>query len=510
MKYLVNGQQMRAIDNYSINEIKIPSMILMEKAAMACARVILETAEKSDKILAVCGFGNNGGDGIATARILKEAGLDVSVLLVGREEKASEQTRQQLEIGHNLNLPIFYYKKSFNEDTIKEYNIVIDALFGIGLSKPITGEFEEIIEKINQMSHKVYAVDIPSGVDSTNGQILGVAVKADVTITFGLLKWGLGFYPGAQYAGKIIVADIGFPKKAVESVPLEVFTYEASDIARLPKRTAYSNKGTYGRVLVIGGAKNMAGAVCLAARSAYRVGAGLVKVLTCEENRTIVQTVIPEALLSTYESGHISEEWLQKELDYATAIVLGPGLSMNEDAKCIVETVLTKSVVPVVIDADALNLIAKYNLYESIAACDNLILTPHLKEMSRLAGCEVTDITKDMMAFAKRSMKDRHFTLVLKDARTLVLNEDKVYMNLSGNNGMAVGGSGDVLSGMIGGMLAQKMKPFEAAALAVYLHGCCGDQAAEEKSEYAMIAGDLIDSLAKVINRIEGKDSDRK
>ena len=493
---------MKAIDNYSINKLGIPSLILMEKAAMACANEIIKTASKTDKILAVCGVGNNGGDGIATARILKELGLDASVLLMGEEEKASEQTKKQLEIGRNLDLPIFHYKNTFhdNEDAIKEYNIVLDAIFGIGLSKPLTGDYKEIVDRINMYHPKVYAVDIPSGIDADCGKVWNVAVKADVTITFGFNKLGLIFYPGTEYAGHVIVADIGFPQKARKAVSPRTFTYDITDKKKLPKRKAYSNKGTFGRVLVIGGAKNMAGAVCLAANSAYRMGAGLVKVLTVEENRVIMQTNLPEALVATYTKENFTKEWFLKELSWATAVVIGPGLSTDRIAETMLDLVLDNIEVPCLLDADALNLIAQKHKLEKLNHNPQVIITPHIKEMSRLAACDTTNITKDLIAFSHETMKDKDFTLVLKDARTVVTNSEQTYVNTCGNSGMAVGGSGDVLSGIIGGLLAQGMNPFEAASLGVYFHALAGDCAASEKNEYSMIAGDISKALIKEIS----------
>ncbi len=500
MKYLVDGNQMKAIDNYSINELGIPSLILMEKAAMACAKVILDTIKDDEKIVAVCGTGNNGGDGIATARILKEAGLDVSVLLIGEEEKVSEQTKKQLEIGRHLDLPIFNYKNILNEEWIEEYNIVVDAMFGIGLSKPITGDYEFIINQINQHHAKVFAIDIPSGVDAGTGNIWSTAVKADVTITFGYNKLGLVLYPGAEYAGTVIVEDIGFPQKALKAVCPKTFTYDLEDKGKLPRRNPYSNKGSFGKVLVIGGAKNMAGAAYLCAKSAYRMGAGLVKILTVEDNRIIMQANLPEALLSTYTQEGFTKEWFLEELLWASVVVIGPGLSMDGVAEMMLDLVLETVQVPLVIDADALNLIALHQKTEKIDHNRQIIITPHLKEMSRLANCEISDITKDLIAFSKNAMKDKEYILVLKDARTIVTDGDYSYVNLCGNSGMAVGGSGDVLTGVIGGLLAQGMIPFEAATLGVHFHALAGDRAAKEKNEYSMIAGDISKALIKEIS----------
>lgn len=501
MEYLVSGKQAKMIDTFSIWEVGIPSLVLMERASLACANIIRETTESTKSILAVCGYGNNGGDGVATARILKEAGFDVSVLMVGKKEKVSEETKQQLTIANNLKLPIYEYGTNFALEDFEKYDLFIDALFGIGLSKPVTGVFAEVIEKINKQNAVVYAVDIPSGIEASSGKVLGCAVKASKTVTFGCCKIGLKLYPGAYYAGEVYVEDIGFPKTAIEKNEPYIITYTKEDLKRLPERKADSNKGSYGRVLVIGGAKNMAGAVCLAAKAAYRTGAGLVKVLTCEENRIIVQTQLPEALLSTYEKEEFTLEWLEKELEYASVVVLGPGLSMDETACRIVPYMIENCTKPIVLDADALNIVSRLGLWDCLKEKENLILTPHLKEMNRLCGISIQEMKEDLPKFLEELMKGRKHTLVLKDARTLVYKDEKMYLNQSGNNGMAVGGSGDVLSGIIGGLLAQKMEAFDAATLGVYLHGLSGDVAAEKKNEYSMTAMDICDSLAEVMKR---------
>ena len=518
MKKLVNANQMKQIDGYSINEIGIPSLILMEKAALSLALEIRKRiSEKEHKILAVCGVGNNGGDGVAALRILKEWGYEGAVLLVGKEEKASEQMKVQLSIARKLCISVFNYEDmiaskeiDLNQMLENEYTIVIDGIFGIGLSKPVKGIQKEVIDILNKGtdkgSYEIFAVDIPSGIHASTGQVMGTALKADVTVTFGVNKLGLVLYPGCEYAGEVVVTDIGFPQIAIEKANIESFCYEKEDIQKLlPKRKRNSNKGTYGKVLVIGGSKNMAGACYLSAKSAYTMGAGLVKVMTEEANRTIVQTLLPEALLYTYEEDTILEqkEQIQKELDWATVIVLGPGLGMKKSAEFFLNLVLEYTTVPVVLDADGLNLLAKQSGFEKVLEKENLILTPHLKEMERLTQDTIVEIKEDIVSYAKEKMKIAKAILVLKDSRTIVTDGKHIYVNLSGNNGMSKGGSGDVLAGMIAGLLAQKMDNFLASCLSVYLHGLAGDRVVEETSEYCLLAQDLIWGLKKEIKNNE-------
>lgn len=498
MKYLVSAKQMKAIDDYTIHEIGIPSLVLMERAALAVAKEISKRCTGTEKILAVCGMGNNGADGVCTARILREAGFMVSVLLAGEEEKASEEMKRQLKIGRSLLLPVFDWS-SFNNNDWNEYNILIDGIFGIGLSKDVEGVFGEAVDFINQSRAAVFSVDIPSGIHGDTGKVMKRAVKADYTITFGYQKAGMVFYPGTLYAGTVITADIGFPEKAREHVKPDLFTYDLEDKNKLPQRKAYSNKGNYGRVLIAAGRKNMCGAAYLSSISALKTGAGLVKTVTCEENRTVLQGLLPEAVLSTYEEDSFSGDWFEEELSWADAVVIGPGLGMGEAAKVMVRKALEKKELKVVLDADGLNIIAAQNGFSSLCKRENLIITPHLKEMSRLILKPVSDITEDMSGLVRKLTRNQAFCLALKDARTLVGENGRLYVNMTGNSGMAKGGSGDVLSGVIGGLLGQGMECFEAAALGVYLHGLAGDRAREVKGEYSMLASDIADSLSYVL-----------
>lgn len=522
MKKLANAMQMKQVDGYSINEIGLPSLVLMEKAALSVALEIKRFTEEDtlhNKILALCGVGNNGGDGVAALRILKEWGYEGAVLLVGDEKKASEQMKVQLSIARKLDISVLQVfdigdgeKMDLNHLLQNEYTVIIDALFGIGLSKEVSGIQKQVIEAVNQVGRagsrtaRVFAVDIPSGVCASTGRIMGSAIVSDVTVTFGVNKLGLVLYPGCESAGKVVTADIGFPELAVEKAGMNVFCYEREDIKRLlPARRRDSNKGTYGRVLVIGGSKNMAGACCLSARAAYAAGAGLVKVMTEEANRIIVQTVLPEALLYTYEESTILEyrEEIVRELSWATTIVLGPGLGKKQAGQLLLSWVLQYAEVPVILDADGLNLVAEQGGLSEILKKDNLILTPHLKEMERLTGVPVKAIKENIVSFAEGTMSAAGGVLVLKDSRTIVTDGRECYVNLSGNSGMAKGGSGDVLTGVIAGFLAQGMDSFRAACLGVYLHGLAGENVTEEGSEYSLLAGDLIQGLKKEIKRNE-------
>ncbi len=274
MRYLLDSKGMKEIDRISIDNFKIPALVLMERASLSVAKVILKNINSKDKILAVCGMGNNGGDAIATARILTDMGYKTDILLLGDENSLSNESKIQLEIAKKMELSILI------NTNIKEYNIIIDGIFGIGLTRNVEGKFAEIINQINESENTVYSVDIPSGICADSGKIMNYAIIADYTITFGYEKIGLTLFPGISNAGKIIIEDIGFPKKILKKAPFNTFTYTPEDLNLIPKRKDYSNKGTYGNVLIIAGSNNMSGACYLSAKAALMTGCGLVKIIT--------------------------------------------------------------------------------------------------------------------------------------------------------------------------------------------------------------------------------------
>ena len=528
MEYIADAREAKEIDGISIQKIGIPSFVLMERAALKVAECVSRITEKNKgRILVTCGSGNNGGDGVAAGRILKEWGYEVVVALLGNEEKASEDMKQQLAIARNLSVPVI------TEPVIAEYTVIIDAIFGIGLSREITGSYAGWIAEINHADAVIVSVDIPSGIDASTGKVLGTAVRADYTVTFGVNKRGLVLFPGTQYAGKVFVEDIGFPEKAVHDVSPAVISYERNDIERLfPKRIPRSNKGNYGRTLVIAGSKQISGAAYLSAAAAYQMGSGLVKVFTHENNRIMLQTKLPEALLCTYqgnerlpadymddifesrrdalpfleqdsekEESRVFVSRLQSELSWATAVVIGPGLGTSHMAELLLYEVLKITDIPVLMDADALNLLSRFPEYFNqdgrIQLTDNFVLTPHLKEMSRLLGNDVGEIKDNIIDTACRYTKGA--AVVLKDARTVVSDGTRIYLNQSGNNALSKGGSGDVLSGMIGGLLARGMDPFKAAALGVYLHGLTAEEYVKEGSYSTMLASDILEKLPEIL-----------
>lgn len=493
MKYIYSHKEAKAIDTHAIQTVGMSGIVLMEKAAMSAAAVLTEREPKSARILAVCGTGNNGGDGIAVARILHEMGYQTAVTVIGQPEHMTEETKRQLAIAVGCQVPIL----PLTSVTDGQFDVMLDGIFGIGLSRDVEDPYEQVIGDMNASGAKIYALDIPSGIHAGTGNVMKTAIQAACTVTFGVNKRGLVLYPGCTYAGDVIVADIGFSKISTASVQPALYCYEAADLYReLPVRPAQSHKGTFGRVLIVAGSETMSGACFLAAKAAYRSGAGLVRVISTENNREVLLSALPEILFS-------SREEIAEGISWADAVVIGPGLGLTEDAMELVKYVLENSPVPTVIDGDAIRLCGQI----TDTLTDNFILTPHVKEMSYLTGMSVGELRQDIVGTTLDTAEQFGCILAQKDARTVVSDGTECYINLSGNNGMATGGSGDVLAGMIGGFLGQGMDPFAAAKLGVYLHGLAGDRQALKKGCYSLMASDLLEGIADVL---AGKEADNE
>ena len=496
MRYIATGQEVFRIDEFTTNVIGIPQLVLMERAALRIAEHVKERFPAGAHVLIVVESGNNGGDGLAAGRILMMEGYDVEIYWVDGLKSASTGFDAQYAIAKKLNM------KFVDELVNAGYDVIIDGIFGVGLSRAVMGRQAEVIKALNDMDGYKLAIDVPSGIDATTGFLLGTAFHADATVTFGLMKLGLLMGMGYEYAGEVSVVDIGFPKQAIDFVEPRLYTYDPKDVEELlPHRKRDSHKGTYGKVGIIAGSKNMAGAALFSAEAAYRMGCGLVRVCTVEENREIIQSRLPEALLTTYKEDDIDtmRSAMKTVMGWADVLVLGPGLGTGEAAQYLVDKVLRSFDGTVVLDADGINVLSEHmDLFETMHS--KLILTPHLMEMSRLTNQSVTDIKANKYDLAREFAKRHNVVVALKDARTVVSDGGlQAYINITGTNGMATGGSGDVLTGIIAGLLAQGMDRFEATKLGVCMHGMAGQAAAEEKGQYSMIAGDIVRSIEQII-----------
>ena len=498
MQLWVNAAQMKAADQYTIQKLGVPSLELMEHAAQACVQVLEDEKVDLSHVCVVCGSGNNGGDGFAIARILQNNRYSVETFCVGNPEHYTEETQEQMHRLQECGGKITYGMPQ--EDS---YSVVIDAVFGVGLSRKVEGRYRQVIEQMNRMRGTKFAVDIPSGLSATTGCILGCAFKADYTVTFQLKKIGLELSQGRTMAGRVIVPDIGISTDSI-CEDQEIVRTAGKDIYRkmLPDRPEDSNKGTYGRLLVIAGSKGMAGAAYLNAHAAYMTGAGLVRVYTSSDNREILQTLLPEAIITTYEE--YNKEELLSLLTWADGVCIGSGLGMSRLSEKILKTVIEYVKVPCLIDADGLNLLAENNNYLNQMAERRFVITPHMKEMSRLTGTPVEELKADRIQILKDFISRYRITCVLKDSRTLIASEEKgIRMNLTGNSAMAKAGSGDVLAGVISGWMVQGKEAEDAAELGTYIHGLSGDLAKFEKGVYSVMARDLIEYISKALMKLE-------
>lgn len=498
MQLWVNAAQMKAADQYTIQKLGVPSLELMEHAAQACVQVLEDEKVDLSHVCVVCGSGNNGGDGFAIARILQNSRYSVETFCVGNPEHYTEETQEQMHRLQECGGKITYGMPQ--EDS---YSVIIDAVFGVGLSRKVEGRYRQVIEQMNRMRGTKFAVDIPSGLSATTGCILGCAFKADYTVTFQLKKIGLELSQGRTMAGRVIVPDIGISTDSI-CEDQEIVRTAGKDIYRkmLPDRPEDSNKGTYGRLLVIAGSKGMAGAAYLNAHAAYMTGAGLVRIYTSSDNREILQTLLPEAIITTYEE--YNKEELLSLLTWADSVCIGSGLGMSRLSEKILKTVIEYVKVPCLIDADGLNLLAENKNYLNQMAERRFVITPHMKEMSRLTGTPVEELKADRILILKDFISRYRITCVLKDSRTLIASEEKgIRMNLTGNSAMAKAGSGDVLAGVISGWMVQGKEAEDAAELGTYIHGLSGDLAKFEKGVYSVMARDLIEYISKALMKLE-------
>lgn len=508
MEYVLTSSEMKGCDRAAIEKYGIGAPVLMERAALRTVSAIISRYGRDIRVGVVAGSGNNGGDGIAVARILLEEGIPAQICMVGDTAHLSPETAAQLETARRLGIPIH------QDMAVTSCDVIVDALFGIGLAREITGKYRDAVEAVNASGARVVSVDIPSGVDADSGQIMGCAVRADMTVTFAYRKPGLLLYPGAACAGSVVCAPIGIPDAAMDSRGAGMFTYtDPRTDLRLPVRDPSGNKGTFGKVLLIAGSRGMGGACLLAALSAFRAGAGMVRIFTASDNREALLKNIPEAIIDMYHDdgqAHLAQDEgaaLMAGFEWADVVAVGPGLSMSEKARLIVEKTVACCGKPLVADADALNILAQDSALlehfafgsESGGYGNEVVFTPHIGEFSRLAGCTAETVKKDIIACCRRFVEHYDVSLVCKDARTVVAKKGcPVYLNTSGNSGMATAGSGDVLTGVTAGLLAQQKSGYDAAVMGTYVHGLAGDIAKGRASAYYIMAQDIIAALKDI------------
>lgn len=513
MRYAVTSQEMKTYDRNTSEYYGIPTFTLMERASLkvadaACDWALKRNVTRKQNVLVFAGVGNNGGDGVCAARILKQRGFGVTVCVVGDLTKSSDLLLQQLKILEKYGTTTVTFSKIRDNKSYSDWDIIVDALFGVGLSRPVTGSFMEAVDYMNSCKEErkedllILSVDIPSGINTDSGEVCGAAVKADLTVTFNHTKIGHILYPGCEYTGRLLVEDVGITEDSFLGKEPKAFYYDEQIKDLLPQRKKDGNKGTNGKLLIVAGSKDVSGACILCAKAAFTMGCGMVKIFTARENAEAVKALLPEAMLETYESADKDNDKLIRAMHWSTAAVVGPGIGTGEDAEAFLRILLSDYDKDMVIDADGLNLIAEnaelMTLSENYAREGRkLILTPHLGEFSRLYGAPIKECKQNIIEYAKALSKKIHCTVICKDARTIVTDslEKKIYINKSGNDGMATAGSGDVLAGIVGALFAYRLEAFRTAAIGTYLHGLSGDRAAENKGRYSMTASDIIEGL---------------
>ncbi len=499
--------EMREIDRIAINEYGIPGTVLMENAGVAVVRHLESILNPlvDRKICIFAGKGNNGGDGYVIARHLANKGAKVKVFLLGEKTAVSGDARINLDIIDKMNIDTIEVINKRDWDKVRVAanfsDCLVDALLGTGFRGEVTGDMDRIIDCINDAGKLVIAVDIPSGVDADTGRICGKAVKASHTVTFGLPKPGLFLYPGAQCAGELTVADIGIPTAVVEGLHIKQNILMISAVrAILPRRNPNSHKGTNGRVAVVAGSQGLSGAAAMTAEASLRTGAGLITLASPEGIQKILAVKLTEVMtkaLSETGSGGIGREAVNDIVELAVsndALAIGPGLGRHEETASAVREVITAVRCPLVIDADALYALQGYtNLLAECAALP--VVTPHPGEMGLLTGLSAQAVNADRVQVARQAAGEWGCIVVLKGAHTVVAFPDgEVYINTTGNAGMATGGTGDALTGIIAALLAQGMSSHDAAVAGVYIHGLAGDVVAQT-GMIGMTATDLIKAV---------------
>ncbi len=519
---LVTASQMRNIDQKTIQGVGIPGLELMEKAGEGTARVAREMlGEPEGKVVAIfCGAGNNGGDGFVVGRFLSQWGAQVGLLLTAKKSALKGDAKTNMERAVGLDLPIREILSGKQIPSQIKADLIVDALFGTGFQGEIEGYIGDLVELINSSGISVLAVDIPSGLHADTGEYKGSCIQADRTATMALPKIGHFFFPGKEISGRVSVVDIGVPPKVVEEENISLNLITGEEVRQLiPKRQGDAYKGTCGRVVLVAGSTGLTGAACLASLSSLRAGAGMAILGIPSSLNAILETKLTEVMTKPLpdvrKKGALALRGLgeiRELLKWGDCCAIGPGLGQHFETLELVRRLVSKLDMPAVIDADGLNALAKDTsiLKECKAP---LILTPHIGELSRLNGVPIADIAQDRIKHASYFAKEYNCVLVLKGAPTIISEPGgQTYVNPTGNAGMATAGSGDVLTGIIAGLLAQKlMQPegremqkvvLDSALAGVYIHGLTGDLAKQEKGEMGMIAGDMMEKIPAALLRV--------
>ncbi|WGS64566.1 NAD(P)H-hydrate dehydratase [Marinitoga aeolica] len=497
--HILTADEMKKIDDSTSKEYGITSEVLMEQAAISIYNEITKNFNKNTHFLFVLGTGNNGGDGLATARLLYNEGYkNIKIAIIGKNQ--SELFKKQLKTIKKFGFDNFIEINDDFKNHVSVADCIVDGLIGIGLKGELKKEMLEIINIINSKKRgKIISIDIPSGIDANTGKVFGNAIKADKTITFGSYKLGHIFFPGREYSGSIIVAPLSFPKKLFSISHRELVTRDMIK-KLLPKRPKFSQKYDFGNVLILAGSAEFPGASVLSAIGAQKIGAGLVRLITpCSLSSSVLEHE-PGIIYKSLNKDKFSLrdiDVISKNIKKASVIVIGPGLGRSNETMQFVRGVVENSKGPIVVDADALYAV------DALTLRKNIVLTPHVGEMQRIVRTDEIEIRQNY-EYTEYFAKNKKATIVFKDATTIITNGEKTYFNITGNTALSKGGSGDLLTGIIAGLIAQGLDVMKASIIASYLSGRTAEIVSSEKSEYYStpldIAKNLYRALLEVMN----------
>jgi NAD(P)H-hydrate epimerase len=509
---LVKSFEMREMDRLTIQDLGVPGAVLMENAARGATRIFMDHFEpsKDARVVILCGGGNNGGDGYVMARYIQEAGVAVTVIVLSELRRISGDARINLDVLQRMGLEIIEVpnvkKWAKGRRKMRACDMIIDGILGTGLNSAVRGIYRKVIEEVNALEKPVMSIDIPSGLNADTGQVMGVAIKADLTVTFGFPKIGQLVFPGVEVVGRLVRVDIGIPEFIGRQIPESARMTEPDDFHLLFGTERQDiHKGSRGHLLVLAGSTGKTGAATLTALGALRTGAGLVTLGLPKTLNSILEGKLTEAMtvpLPETPEGSLSlkaEEKIDRLMEGKTALALGPGLSTHPETTALVRNIVKTCRLPMVIDADGLNA-----LTEDRSVLGDLkgetILTPHPGEMGRLTGLEISDIQDDRVGTAHQFVEEHGCYLILKGARTLIAEpRGIIYVNPTGNPALSSGGSGDVLTGLLGGFLARQCPMKEAGIGAAYLHGLAADYLSEDIGQTGVLAGELLNVFPELM-----------
>jgi len=513
MMKVATAEQMQELDRKSIENYKIPGIVLMENAGRGAAEVISKTFPdiQHKKVAVISGKGNNGGDGFVIARHLMNQGTMVKVFLLTDPRALRGDAETNYQIFYRMKGDILPLPSSKDYQKIKKelekFDLLVDGIFGTGLDAEVRGYYREVIDHLNTLQKPMVAIDIPSGLDANTGKPFGTAIKATLTITFGLPKIGLLISPGLDYAGEVKVIDIGIPKRLVDEERIQTYLLEGDEIRRWvsTRRRPETHKGDYGHLLVLAGSVGKTGAAAMACEAALRMGAGLVTLAIPKSLNPIMEMKLTEVMteplpetpkqtlsLRAYSS-------ILRLCENKSAVVIGPGIGTFKETQALVVKLVKSLELPMIIDADGITALSTQPKIFPLNN-RNLVLTPHPGEMARLIRSTPKEIQGDRIGVSRNFAQSNHLYLVLKGHRSLIATpKGEIFINPTGNPGMASGGTGDVLTGMIGGLVCQGLDILTSLQISVYLHGWAGDEVAREIGEKSLVATDILRKIPTLL-----------